>query len=52
MKPSARQLWRVLNASAITYLDLQVLFNDIAQSLGVVALDGVPVNQNDGLLDR
>jgi FtsP/CotA-like multicopper oxidase with cupredoxin domain len=47
MKPSARQLWRVLNASAITYLDLQVLFNDIAQSLGVVALDGVPVNQND-----
>jgi FtsP/CotA-like multicopper oxidase with cupredoxin domain len=46
MKPSERQLWRVLNASAITYIDLQVLFNDIAQGLGVVALDGVPVNQN------
>jgi FtsP/CotA-like multicopper oxidase with cupredoxin domain len=36
----------VLNSSAITYIDLQVLFNDVAQSLGVVALDGVPVNQN------
>lgn len=46
MRPSERQLWRVLNASAITYIDLQVLFNDVAQSLAVVALDGVPVNQN------
>ncbi len=46
MRPSERQLWRVLNASAITYIDLQVLFNDIAQGLGVVALDGVAVNQN------
>jgi FtsP/CotA-like multicopper oxidase with cupredoxin domain len=46
MRPSAQQLWRVLNASAITYVDLQVLFNDVAQGLGVVALDGVPINQN------
>jgi len=46
MKPLERQLWRVLNASAITYLDLQVLFNDRAQQLGVVALDGVPINDN------
>lgn len=46
MKPSERELWRVLNASAITYLDLQVLFNDRAQAVGVVALDGVPVNEN------
>jgi hypothetical protein len=27
MKPEERQLWRVLNASAITYLNLEVLFN-------------------------
>lgn len=27
MKPRERQLWRVLNASAITYLDLQLVFN-------------------------
>jgi FtsP/CotA-like multicopper oxidase with cupredoxin domain len=46
MRPQERQLWRVLNASSITYLDLQVLFNDWAQSLGVVALDGVPINFN------
>ncbi|MGO9516572.1 MAG: multicopper oxidase family protein [Candidatus Korobacteraceae bacterium] len=46
MKPLEKQLWRVLNASAITYLDLQVLVNDTAQLVGVVALDGVPVNEN------
>jgi FtsP/CotA-like multicopper oxidase with cupredoxin domain len=46
MKPEERQLWRVLNASAITYLNLEVLFNRKPQSLGLVALDGVPLNQN------
>jgi FtsP/CotA-like multicopper oxidase with cupredoxin domain len=46
MKPERRQLWRVLNASAITYLNLAVLFNRAPQSLGLVALDGVPLNQN------
>jgi FtsP/CotA-like multicopper oxidase with cupredoxin domain len=46
MKPLEKELWRVLNASAITYLDLQVLFKDRAQMVGVVALDGVPVNEN------
>jgi FtsP/CotA-like multicopper oxidase with cupredoxin domain len=46
MKPEERQLWRVLNASAITYLNLEVLFNRAAQQLGLVALDGVPLNEN------
>jgi FtsP/CotA-like multicopper oxidase with cupredoxin domain len=46
MRPSERQLWRVLNASAITYLNLQVLYGNAAQALGVVALDGVPINEN------
>ncbi len=46
MKPGERQLWRVLNASAITYLNLEVLFNRVPQSLGLVAMDGVPINQN------
>jgi FtsP/CotA-like multicopper oxidase with cupredoxin domain len=46
MKPGERQLWRVLNASAITYLNLEVLFNRKPQPLGLVALDGVPLNQN------
>src|SRR5271163_2253103 len=46
MKPLEKQLWRVLNGSAITYLDLQVLINGTAQMVGVVALDGAPVNGN------
>jgi FtsP/CotA-like multicopper oxidase with cupredoxin domain len=46
MKPAERQLWRVLNASADTYLDLQVLFAGTPQLLGVMALDGVPMAAN------
>src|SRR5580698_5503392 len=46
MKPGERQLWRVLNASAITYLNLAVLFNRAPQQLGIVAIDGVPLNEN------
>ncbi len=46
MKPGERQLWRVLNASAITYLNLAVLFDRKPQQLGLVALDGVPLNEN------
>jgi FtsP/CotA-like multicopper oxidase with cupredoxin domain len=46
MKPEERQLWRVLNASAITYLNLEVLFKNAPQQLGIVALDGVPLNAN------
>ncbi len=51
MKPDERQLWRVLNASAITYLNLAVLFNRKAQPMGLVALDGVPLNYNGKLGD-
>jgi len=51
VKPEERQLWRVLNASAITYLNLEVLFNRKPQPLGLVALDGVPLNQNGTLGD-
>jgi FtsP/CotA-like multicopper oxidase with cupredoxin domain len=36
----------VLNASAITYLNLAVLFKRAAQQLGIVAIDGVPLNEN------
>src|SRR5271170_4500059 len=51
MKSEERQLWRVLNASAITYLNLEVLFNRKPQPLGLVALDGVPLNQNGASAD-
>jgi FtsP/CotA-like multicopper oxidase with cupredoxin domain len=47
MKPGERQLWRVLNASSVTYLNLAVVFKRgaryQAQHLGVVAIDGVPL---------
>jgi FtsP/CotA-like multicopper oxidase with cupredoxin domain len=46
IKPSERQLWRVLNASAITYLNLSVLFKKAPQQLGIVAIDVVPLNEN------
>jgi FtsP/CotA-like multicopper oxidase with cupredoxin domain len=52
MKAGERQLWRVLNASAITYLDLQVLSNEKPQFVGVVALDGVPLNENGAVAPR
>jgi FtsP/CotA-like multicopper oxidase with cupredoxin domain len=47
MKPGERQLWRVLNASAITYLNLEVLVRRAPQPLGLVAMDGVPMNHGD-----
>jgi FtsP/CotA-like multicopper oxidase with cupredoxin domain len=51
MKPGEKQLWRVLNASAITYLNLAVLFNRVPQKLGLVAIDGVPLNSNGRIGD-
>ena len=43
MQPGARELWRVLNASAVTYLNLAVVFGRAPQQLGVVGIDGVPL---------
>ena len=43
LKPGARELWRVLNASAITYLNLALLYGRTPQPLGLVAIDGVPM---------
>jgi FtsP/CotA-like multicopper oxidase with cupredoxin domain len=47
MKPLEPQFWRVLNASADTYLNLSVEFGGKRQNLGLVALDGVPVHYGD-----
>ena len=43
MRPSAHELWRVVNASADTYLYLYVEFGGKRQLLGLVARDGVPL---------
>ena len=52
MKPGERQLWRVLNASAITYLSLQVLFGPQVQAVQVVALDGVPIHKESAAVNK
>jgi FtsP/CotA-like multicopper oxidase with cupredoxin domain len=46
-----RELWRVLNASAITYLNLAVLFDKKPQPMGLIALDGVPLDLNGAPAD-
>jgi FtsP/CotA-like multicopper oxidase with cupredoxin domain len=48
MKPTEKQLWRVVNASADTILDLQLQYDGTPQPLQVVALDGVPTGSQDG----
>jgi FtsP/CotA-like multicopper oxidase with cupredoxin domain len=52
LKPGERQLWRILNASAITYLDLQLLLGTQLQVLNVVSLDGVPVSERGADANR
>ncbi len=52
LRPKERQLWRVLNAASITYLHLSLLYDKVPQSLGVVAIDGMPVNQGDAATPR
>ena len=50
VRPSEREFWRVLNASADTFFDLQLLVRlngqsaTQAQPMSLVALDGAPVN--------
>lgn len=38
-----RELWRVVNAAADTIFNLQVLMNQVAQPVEMVAIDGVPL---------
>jgi FtsP/CotA-like multicopper oxidase with cupredoxin domain len=48
VNPGEKQLWRVTNSSADSILDLQVQFDKTPQTLLLVAIDGVPVNSQDG----
>jgi FtsP/CotA-like multicopper oxidase with cupredoxin domain len=43
-----REFWRVANTCADTVLNLQLLYDGKPQPLEVVALDGVPVDSQDG----
>ena len=48
VRPGERQLWRVLNASSVTYLNLTALYKRGAhfrpEWIGVAAIDGVPLS--------
>lgn len=46
MRPLERQFWRVVNASSITYLNLQWLVAGKPQAIGIVGVDGAPINDN------
>ena len=48
MKPGETQFWRICNCTSDTILDLQLLFNGAPQTFQIVAIDGVPVNSQDG----
>ncbi len=49
VRPEERELWRVLNASAVTYLNLALIFGRSPQALGIVGLDGVPLAAAPGV---
>ena len=48
MQAGAQEFWRVVNASADTVMDLQLLYDGKAQPLQIVALDGVVTGSQDG----
>lgn len=48
MQAGAQEFWRVVNASADTVFDIQLLYDLKAQPLQIVALDGVPTGSQDG----
>jgi len=47
-RPERKELWRVLNASADTFMDLALVFDGRTQLVGVVAVDGVPEGYDEG----
>ena len=48
MQTGRKEFWRVSNSSADTILDLQLLYDNVAQPLTVVGFDGVPIGSQDG----
>jgi FtsP/CotA-like multicopper oxidase with cupredoxin domain len=52
VKPGEYELWRVVNAAAVTYLDLQIVQGGVPQAMGLVSLDGVPITKNGAIPNR
>ena len=47
-RPHQKEFWRVLNASADTFVDLGIVSDGKNQLIGVVAMDGVPEGYDEG----
>jgi FtsP/CotA-like multicopper oxidase with cupredoxin domain len=52
VKPGEYELWHVVNAAAVTYLDLQIAQGGVPQGMGLVSLDGVPITKNGAVPNR
>jgi FtsP/CotA-like multicopper oxidase with cupredoxin domain len=52
VRPGTNELWHVVNAAAVTYLDLKIAQNGALQAMGLVSLDGVPITKNDAIPNR
>jgi FtsP/CotA-like multicopper oxidase with cupredoxin domain len=48
MEAGVKEFWRITNSTADSILDLQLQFDGVPQTVQVVAVDGVPVNSQDG----
>jgi len=48
IQSGATELWRVVNASADTIMELVLKYDGVAQPMHIVALDGVPTGSQDG----
>jgi FtsP/CotA-like multicopper oxidase with cupredoxin domain len=48
MQRGEKEFWRVSNSSADVILDLQYVFDRVPQTMQLVAVDGVPLNSQDG----
>jgi FtsP/CotA-like multicopper oxidase with cupredoxin domain len=49
MRSGSRELWSICNCASDTVLDLQYVFDGVPQTIQVAAIDGVPVNSQDGV---
>ena len=48
MQRGQNEFWRVVNADANTILDLQVVYDGVAQPMQITGFDGVPSGSQDG----
>ena len=48
VRSGRREFWRIGNTSSDTILDLRLLYDGVPQDFELAAIDGVPVNSQDG----